>query len=555
MPYLELRNIEKSYTINKKEKFKVLKGISASFDKGELVSLLGESGGGKSTLLNIIGGLDHDYSGEVLLDNKPTSLFNEKQMDEYRRKTIGFVFQSFNLISHLNILENVMMSLDMTTLDHSQKVKRATELLKQVGLEDHIKKYPNQISGGQKQRVAIARALSSNPDIIIADEPTGALDGVNTQEILKMLQDIAQQGKLVLIVTHSSEVANFGTRIVHISEGKIDSDKKIKKAFSPDQKQQDFESKTMPASTSYLNAFKHLTYHFWRNFLIMLGTAIGLFAVMLFLGLGNGINAFIQDQINSMVNPLSVNVMRNPEGKKISKDEFAQATQKLVNDPTSALMSQNSIDQIKKLKGQNAVEPGYQFNNISGSSNEKNVQFQQLQTWTKAFSPSLVKFGTKTPNDNEAFIGLSQAKTLFGSGKKALNQKITIAFTYLNEKKMPVQINKEYTIGGVIDGSQVGDVVSLNYKTARDLLKQYDAITDPMFVSVNAKSTDDVKKVANKIDDIKIDGKNYFYAITVGNILDTVNKYTSVAAIALASIAAISLIVSALMIIVTMYMS
>lgn len=161
MAYLELKDIHKSYTLNKTEKFPVLKGINLKFDKGEFVSILGESGGGKSTLMNIIGGLDHDYQGDVILNGTSTRDFTEKQMDAYRRQTIGFIFQSFNLISHLTVLDNILISLDMTTLTRAEKEKRAKDLLKQVGLEEHIKKHPNQLSGGQKQRVAIARALSS----------------------------------------------------------------------------------------------------------------------------------------------------------------------------------------------------------------------------------------------------------------------------------------------------------------------------------------------------------------------------------------------------------
>ncbi|GAY76690.1 hypothetical protein NBRC111894_2244 [Sporolactobacillus inulinus] len=219
MAFLELHDIHKAYYLGK-EKFPVLKGIDLQLERGEFVSILGESGGGKSTLMNIIGGLDRKFTGQVTVDGKLLDHTKEKQLDNYRRRTIGYIYQSYNLISHLNIVENVLVSLDMTTLNGGQRKERAIALLKKVGLGQHLKKRPSQLSGGQKQRVAIARALASDPEIIIADEPTGALDSKNTAEVLKLLEQIAEEGKLVIAVTHSQEVANHGTRIVHLTDGK-----------------------------------------------------------------------------------------------------------------------------------------------------------------------------------------------------------------------------------------------------------------------------------------------------------------------------------------------
>ena len=184
MTVLELKNIKKSYFLGKEE-FPVLKGIDLDFERGDFVSLLGESGGGKSTLMNIIGGLDREYEGDVIVDGIVQRTKKEKAMDAYRRDTIGFIFQSFNLVSYLSVLDNIMISLKMTDLSEKERQKRALELTKQVGLYEHRKKKPSQLSGGQKQRVAIARALASDPEIILADEPTGALDSQNTKEVLE----------------------------------------------------------------------------------------------------------------------------------------------------------------------------------------------------------------------------------------------------------------------------------------------------------------------------------------------------------------------------------
>ena len=210
MAFLELHDIHKSYYLDKEE-FPVLKGISLDFERGEFVSLLGESGGGNSTLMNIIGGLDRNFKGQVLVNGQVLDHHDQKQLDNYRRSTVGYIYQSYNLISHLTVLDNVLIALDMTTMSREEQRQRALKLLDKVGLGDQVDKHPNHLSGGQKQRVAIARALASDPQIIIADEPTGALDAENTQEVLALLDDIAKDGKLVIAVTHSQEVADHGT--------------------------------------------------------------------------------------------------------------------------------------------------------------------------------------------------------------------------------------------------------------------------------------------------------------------------------------------------------
>jgi putative ABC transport system permease protein len=231
MAFLELRDIHKSYYLDKEE-FPVLKGISLDFDRGEFVSILGESGGGKSTLMNIIGGLDRNFTGKVLVNGQLLDHHDQKQLDKYRRSTVGYIYQSYNLISHLTVLDNVLIALDMTTMSREEQRQRALKLLERVGLGDQVNKHPNHLSGGQKQRVAIARALASDPQIIIADEPTGALDAQNTQEVLALLDDIAKDGKLVIAVTHSQEVADHGTRIVHLADGVIDGDERLRPTYT-----------------------------------------------------------------------------------------------------------------------------------------------------------------------------------------------------------------------------------------------------------------------------------------------------------------------------------
>lgn len=226
---LQIVNVNKIYKINKYDSFQALHNITVSFDNGELVSIVGESGSGKSTLMNLIGGLDSDFTGKIIVNGQNIGEFSDKQLDRYRKDRVGFVFQSFNLISHLSILDNVTLALTLSNVSEKEKVERATKILKLVGLESQIKKKPTQLSGGQKQRVAIARALINNPSIIIADEPTGSLDTTTTAQILKILKEIADSGKLVIMVTHSEKVASVSSRVLEISDGRIVSDKKNEK--------------------------------------------------------------------------------------------------------------------------------------------------------------------------------------------------------------------------------------------------------------------------------------------------------------------------------------
>ena len=250
MALIELKDIHKSYYLGKEE-FPVLKGINLSFDLGESVAILGESGGGKSTLMNIIGGLDREFTGQVLVNGKALDHHDERAMDHYRRDTVGYIYQSYNLIAHLSVLDNVLVSLDMTTLTKEERVTRAKQLLTEVGLAEQIEKYPSQLSGGQKQRVAIARALAADPQVIIADEPTGALDAQNTQEVLEILNGIAKQGRLVIMVTHSQAVADSATRVVHLTNGQIDGDEVRQPTTPPAEAPTPLPAQDLPAKFAF----------------------------------------------------------------------------------------------------------------------------------------------------------------------------------------------------------------------------------------------------------------------------------------------------------------
>ncbi|MCW0953574.1 ATP-binding cassette domain-containing protein [Weissella ceti] len=547
MAFLELRDIFKSYYIGKEE-FPVLKGIDLDFELGEFVSILGESGGGKSTLMNIIGGLDRQFKGQVTIDGQTLDHTQEKQLDEYRRSTIGYIYQSYNLINHLSVLDNVLLSLDMTTLSRGEKINRAKELLADVGLSDQIKKFPNQLSGGQKQRVAIARALAKDPDVIIADEPTGALDAVNTQEVLVILNKIAKQGKLVITVTHSQDVADNGSRIVRLVDGKIASDDVIRpeeQNVEPDKKA--FASKPLRFMDSLRSSWKHLWRNIGKNSLIIIGTAIGLFAVILFGGLGNGVKSYINDQVNSLVNPQSITVMR-------AMDENSMDGMNL--DPSTMGISDKQISQLKTVKNVDSVEAGYEFQNaqMSGLS-KKPVSLSSVRSWTAQYNNDMIVAG-KPAKENEMVVDKASVAQRVDkkNWKSVIGKTVKVTFTSADKDGKPVIVEHDVKISGITE-SQQGAVNAMQAATMSKILKDAGAMSEPVFVGMQANDRDDVDKIKKEIEGMKVNGKAAYTVITVGTILDTVNIFVDLATNILAMIAGISLIVSALMIIVTMYMS
>jgi putative ABC transport system ATP-binding protein len=223
---LSIQNLHKSYDTGK-SKLHVLKGINLEIAEGEFVSIMGSSGSGKSTLLNIIGILDEKDSGTYTLDGIPIEDLSEVKAAEYRSKFLGFVFQSFNLIAYKTALENVALPLYYQNIGRKERNQSAMEYLEKVGLAPWANHLPNELSGGQKQRVAIARALITNPKIILADEPTGALDSKTTYDIMKLLQDINREGKTIIVVTHEPDVAAETKRNVILKDGIIESDEYI----------------------------------------------------------------------------------------------------------------------------------------------------------------------------------------------------------------------------------------------------------------------------------------------------------------------------------------
>ncbi len=294
---LELKKITKVY---KTEGFtqKALNDVSIHFRKSEFTSILGPSGSGKTTLLNIIGGLDHYDSGDLIINETSTKKYNDRDWDTYRNHRVGFVFQNYNLISHQSVLANVELALTLSGVSKKERVKKAKKALERVGLKDHMSKRPSQLSGGQMQRVAIARALVNDPEILLADEPTGALDTNTSKQVMDLLKEIAKE-KLVIMVTHNSELAEeYSTRIVRLQDGKIIDDTnpydgKINTKLDLEETQRKSKKTSMSFLTALSLSLNNLMTKKGRTFLTAFAGSIGIIGIALILSLSHGINLFI----------------------------------------------------------------------------------------------------------------------------------------------------------------------------------------------------------------------------------------------------------------------
>ena len=294
---LELKNITKVYEVAD-QKQKALNKVSIKFRKSEFVSILGPSGSGKTTLLNIIGGLDKYTEGNLVINGVSTKEYTDRDWDTYRNHRVGFVFQTYNLIPHQTALQNVELALTLSGISKEERRQRAIEVLKSVGLASQINKRPNQMSGGQMQRVAIARALVNDPDILLADEPTGALDSETSLQIMDILEEIAKD-RLVIMVTHNPEIAvNYSTRIVKLLDGEITDDSN---PFDGKAEEESFTDKHHKSKKTYMNfktafglSLNNLMTKKGRTLLTAFAGSIGIIGIALILSLSHGINKFIE---------------------------------------------------------------------------------------------------------------------------------------------------------------------------------------------------------------------------------------------------------------------
>jgi len=362
---LEIRNIKKSYKTGTFIQH-ALKDVSISFRPNEFVAILGPSGSGKTTLLNIIGGLDRYDSGDLVINGKSTKKFSDSNWDSYRNNCVGFIFQSYNLINHLNILENVEMSLTLSGVSKKVRKQKALDALKQVGLINHAYKKPNQLSGGQMQRVAIARALVNEPDIILADEPTGALDSTTSVQIMELIKEIAKD-KLVIMVTHNKELAyDYANRIIELKDGELINDTNPHEQIKNNQEYK-IRKTAMSFFTALSLSFKNIETKKGRTFLTAFASSIGIIGIALILSLSNGFNIevekFEKDALSSLPIMISEQTVEMDEdslakmrdsfkidNNSYPSEEVIYIQKDMVEDTTHTnIINQEFIDYIEKI--------------------------------------------------------------------------------------------------------------------------------------------------------------------------------------------------------------
>ena len=377
---LEIKNISKEYKVDNYTQ-KALDNVSVNFRDNEFASILGPSGSGKTTLLNIIGGLDKYDSGDLIINGVSTKNYNDRDWDTYRNHKIGFIFQSYNLIGHQTILSNVELALTLAGISKAERRKRAIDALDKVGLKDHINKRPNQLSGGQMQRVAIARALINNPDILLADEPTGALDSVTSVQIMELLKEVAKD-KLVIMVTHNPELAKkYSTRIIELKDGKIISDNNSCKEKSKISKKLDNVKKTsMSFITALSLSFNNLMIKKKRTLLVSFASSIGLIGIALILGLSTGFQNYIdklqEDTLASY--PLTITTehsdLTNMLLTMVSDDSGSEGDKVIEKQYISSMFGNVKSNDLKTLKGY--IDKNYDLikNDISTIKYSYNVE-------------------------------------------------------------------------------------------------------------------------------------------------------------------------------------
>lgn len=304
---LELKNIKKSYKTGEFVQH-ALKGVSLTFDRNEFVCILGASGSGKTTLLNIIGGLDRYDSGDLIINNMSTKKFNDNLWDAYRNNCVGFIFQSYNLIGHLSVLENVEMSLTLSGVKN--KKEKALNALDRVGLKDHAYKKPNQLSGGQMQRVAIARAIVNDPEVILADEPTGALDTKTSKQIMELIKEISKE-KLVIMVTHNPDLAKkYATRIIEVKDGEVISDSLPKEKYK-DKNNIEIKKTKMSFLTALKLSFNNIRTKKGRTFLTAFASSIGIIGISIILSLSNGFDKQVDIYQKNTLSNFPITISKN----------------------------------------------------------------------------------------------------------------------------------------------------------------------------------------------------------------------------------------------------
>jgi ABC-type lipoprotein export system ATPase subunit/ABC-type antimicrobial peptide transport system permease subunit len=526
MAYLRIANLKKTYQVSRTEKQPVLKGIDIEFKRGEFVALLGESGCGKSTFINIIGGLDFDYTGSVVLDGYFLRDFSEKDLDDYRKKKIGFIFQNYNLIKHMTILENIMIAMTMSNMGYSERIAKAKKLLIQVGLEGHHNKLPNQLSGGQKQRVAVARALANDPEIILADEPTGSLDKESAQAILEILTKIADSGKLVIAVTHSQKVANNCSRIIKIDDGVIVSDTKLKETIPKTDKPKNIKPKSIGFLELVKLAIRNLLQNRNRSILVSIGMSIGIAAVILMFSLSSGIKNYINSEVATSMNKLQIDITADSTGlTEFTSDDLTYI---------------ENIDGVNYIIKSSSTKLDSEYK-LSSQTDSKYQTLLSLSSIYDGFSTSLA-YG-ELPEEGEVLISLALAYKIGEIDNGNLD------YETLTTKKIVVKIDNTtvlLNISGIYSSESEYDSAYIN-ESDMSILYGGDIPYNKVYVFA-----EDITYIDALVSDFDTLG---YTAIRQDTTLEDILSYVDLGTLVLTGVSSISLFVSAIMIFIVLYIS
>ncbi len=579
MAELLIRGVSKFYKLGNKTTFKALSDVNLEFEKGELVSIIGESGSGKSTLMNIIGGLDSDFEGEIVACGENLKKLKDKGFDSYRKNKVGFVFQSFNLIPQLSILDNVTIALTLSNVSGEEKVKKATEVLSRLGLEKHLKKKPNQLSGGQKQRVAIARALINDPEIILADEPTGALDSETSFQILDILKEIADGGKLVIMVTHSEKIASVSSRIVEISDGKVIRDEKL--ASYKKNENTSFASqpptKKKNGNLSLWQAIRLSFHNMWasktKNFLMAFGVSISLIALIMMLSLGSGLTGYISGVANSYASPDIVTIThsgKDKDGKPLDpSNPFASYFSPTPFDDDEILSIRDDIntflegtDNSYRVASENL---SFGFSIMTGMSQQATLTYKVTENDEKVDKQGSIFYVYTTPtyySDDNLLCGTLSGKNqimlssaivkLLGYTKneEALGEEVKITFNYNG-----VNIDETVTISAIVDVNMFADmlIMYVDYDYLNELVDFNSLGTkrlDPTSIFIKTDGLDTTKLINNYLNT-----RHELSGALEENMANMFNEMMSTFSTAMIIISVISLTVAAIMILTVLYMS
>ena len=568
MAFLEVNNLNKYYPITDSERFHALKDVQLSFEKGELVSIIGESGSGKSTLMNLLGGLDSQFDGEILVDGENIGQFKEKEMVAFHKEKIGFIFQSFNLVPHLSILDNVTLAMTLSNIDSKTRKARAKEVLEQLGLKDHYQKKPNQLSGGQKQRVAIARALVNDPDIIIADEPTGALDSQTTDQVLDIIQDIAKTGKLVIMVTHSEKVAARSTRVVTIDDGKIIGDihqGEIALHDNAFELQQKSKSKNLTFFAAIRLALLNMKEKLARNILIALGGSIGIMSIIVMLSLGEGVNDYLTETMNANVNPL-VSEVRMPIVMETNNSENTDSSMMIMT-PAGAEIPAGSApsgppagvtqsdpfgeEDLEKLRNiPHVAEVNLAYSSLTiGSDNViyegEKYAFMNFGT-TSGMTDSNILYGA-FPEAGEILITEGVANQMAGTAEEAIGKEVTVDVTIDGES-----LEKNYVISGIYSAGQAIGAFESVYMSAESfetLTAENNLEVEPNVVYLVSDDPENTQAIKDEVAALGYRGSS------ADALASTFTQMLDIFTYILSGVAGISLFVSAIMILTVLYIS